>query len=131
MRVLVCGGRDYNNRQRVFAAMDAIHVQRGITMVIHGACCESNAPTLLRGADRWADEWASENEIPCLRVPAKWRLDGKRAGPVRNGEMLRCKPALVVAFPGGRGTADMVGRAKAAGIAVFEVPADKASEGTP
>jgi hypothetical protein len=30
------------------------------------------------------------------------------------------KPQLVVAFPGGRGTADMIGRARAAGVPVVE-----------
>jgi hypothetical protein len=35
--------------------------------------------------------------------------------------MLEYGPDLVVAFPGGRGTADMVRRAKAAGCEVLEV----------
>ena len=30
------------------------------------------------------------------------------------------RPDLVVAFPGGRGTADMVGRARSAGIEVID-----------
>jgi hypothetical protein len=33
------------------------------------------------------------------------------------------RPDLVVAFPGGRGTADMVRRARAAGISVIEIGA--------
>lgn len=45
--------------------------------------------------------------------------NGKAAGPIRNQRMLdEGKPDLVVAFPGGRGTADMVRRAKAAGVPV-------------
>jgi predicted Rossmann-fold nucleotide-binding protein len=35
--------------------------------------------------------------------------------------MLEWKPDLVVAFPGGTGTADMVAQAKAAGVAVMEL----------
>jgi len=55
-------------------------------------------------------------------VRAKWSKHGRAAGPIRNQEMIdECKPDLVVAFPGGRGTADMVRRAKAAGIRVIEV----------
>lgn len=33
------------------------------------------------------------------------------------------KPHLVVAFPGGRGTADMIDRARSAGVRVMEIPA--------
>jgi UDP-N-acetylmuramoylalanine-D-glutamate ligase len=39
------------------------------------------------------------------------------------------KPDLVVAAPGGRGTADMVRRARDAGIEVVEVAAHHAMEG--
>ena len=55
--------------------------------------------------------------------PADWIRHGRAAGPIRNEQMLRegC-PDLVVAFhddPGlGRGTADMVRRALAAGVPV-------------
>jgi predicted Rossmann-fold nucleotide-binding protein len=35
--------------------------------------------------------------------------------------MMEWKPDLVVAFPGGSGTADMVSRARGAGIEVIEV----------
>ena len=47
---------------------------------------------------------------------------GKRAGPLRNQRMLdEGKPDLVVAFPGGGGTKDMVRRAVKAGVSVHEV----------
>jgi len=53
---------------------------------------------------------------------ANWRTHGKAAGPIRNQQMLdEGRPHLVVAFPGGTGTADMVRRAKAAGVPVMEV----------
>ncbi|MEM9912925.1 MAG: hypothetical protein AAF922_19365 [Pseudomonadota bacterium] len=46
---------------------------------------------------------------------------GRAAGPIRNKEMLDegC-PDLVVAFPGGRGTANMVKQAQAAGVEVLD-----------
>jgi hypothetical protein len=44
-----------------------------------------------------------------------------KAGPIRKQQMLdEGKPDLVVAFPGGRGTAHMVRIARAAGIEVIE-----------
>jgi hypothetical protein len=56
-------------------------------------------------------------------VFAEWNRHGNKAGPIRNATMLAMKPPvkLVVAFPGGSGTADMVAKAKAAGLEVMEV----------
>ena len=106
LRLLVCGGRDWG---------DAAAVRRTIrelqpTVIIHGAA---------RGADRLAD-WAADSlGIPKLPFPAKWGLHGKKAGTIRNQQMLdEGKPDMVLAFPGGRGTEDMVGRAEKAGIPV-------------
>jgi hypothetical protein len=56
---------------------------------------------------------------------------GKGAGPRRNKQMIEeGNPDLVIAFPGGRGTADMINRARAAGVRVIEVqePADAPRE---
>jgi hypothetical protein len=73
-----------------------------------------------RGADRMAERFAQENNIPLEHYPADWYRFGPSAGPRRNELMLvRGKPRLVVAFDlGTRGTADMVARARAAGVAV-------------
>ena len=78
--------------------------------LIHGAA---------RGADSLAGEWASTRAVPVKIFPADWQTHGRSAGHIRNAQMLReGKPDLVVAFPGGRGTADMVAKANAAGITV-------------
>lgn len=46
----------------------------------------------------------------------------RSAGPKRNQRMLdKGKPDLVLAFPGGDGTADMVRKAKSAGVPIIEV----------
>jgi hypothetical protein len=58
--------------------------------------------------------------VPEEPYPADWARDGRGAGFLRNERMLaEAKPHLVVAFPGGRGTAHMVARAEAAGVAVW------------
>ena len=88
---------------------------RVVSLVIHGAA---------RGADTLLDEWAQVWGIPSLAFPAQWRRLGRAAGPLRNGRMLaEGKPDLVIAFPGGRGTADMVRQAEAAGVRVIRVDA--------
>lgn len=74
------------------------------------------------GADLLARRWSEYKGIECLTFHAKWSRHGPSAGPIRNQQMIdEGKPDLVVAFPGGRGTADMVRRARIAGIRVIEV----------
>lgn len=111
--VLVCGGRDYLYRRRVCAALDALHARSPVSVLVQGG-----AP----GADSLARWWALHAGVCCITVQADWATHGPAAGPIRNQRMLdECRPALVVAFPGGRGTADMVRRARAAGVPVQEV----------
>ena len=112
-RIIVCGGRQYADRERVFAVLDMLHVECIIALVIHGG-----AP----GADRLAADWAMLRVVPIAAYIAQWNRDGRAAGPIRNQLMLNeAKPSLVVAFLGGRGTADLVKRARLAGVKVIEV----------
>lgn len=113
-RVLVCGGRTFNDLGAVWGQLDAFHALQGpITVVIHGGAM---------GVDNFAHTWAYRNGVPDLPYPvsdADWKRHGKRAGPMRNRWMLADgKPDLVIAFPGGTGTADMVKQARAAGVKV-------------
>jgi hypothetical protein len=75
------------------------------------------------GADRLAVKWAETRSVPVVTFPANWR-SGRKAGPLRNSFMLSFgKPDLVVAFPGGVGTADIVAKASAADVRVVQVQA--------
>ncbi len=88
-----------------------VHAERGISFLIQGGA---------RGADYFAWEWANERGVMCGSYPADWDAHGKRAGPIRNQQMIdEGKPDGVVAFPGGRGTKDMVDRAEKAGLKVW------------
>lgn len=108
MRVLVCGGRDYNDCVRVGLQLRMLKA----TQVIEGGAT---------GADYCAAHWAAKAGIPVETYPADWKTHGKAAGPIRNQQMIdEGKPDVVIAFPGGRGTADMVRRAQSAGIPVIE-----------
>ena len=99
--VLICGGRDYTDRAMMRATMET-WLCPGDT-IIHGG-----AP----GADTLAAGVAKEMGIEQKGYPADWRKHGKAAGPIRNQLMLDDgKPDIVVAFPGGKGTADMIRRA--------------------
>lgn len=112
--VLVCGGRDYADRDQLFEVLDRAHIANKIEYLIHGCA---------RGADSLANEWASARGIPLELYPALWDVHGRGAGPIRNQLMLDDgKPDLVIAFAGGGGTADMVRRAEAAGVPVAKIP---------
>jgi len=113
--VLVCGGRAYFDRARVFEVLDRIHADEPITRLVDGA-----AP----GADSLGHRWAVERRVPTSRYRAAWTRYGLAAGGIRNRRMyLASKPDLVVAFPGGSGTADMVKVARAGGTRIVRVDA--------
>lgn len=130
MKVLVCGGRNYADKAKVFQVLDYLHLNRSpITLIIHGCAT---------GADSLGKEWADARGVEPDGFPALWsdltardaviryRKDGTaynaNAGPTRNTKMLReGKPDCVVAFPGGSGTQNMIDQARAAGVRVFEV----------
>lgn len=115
--VLVCGGRDYNDAARVFAVLDGIARHLSLTgkavRIVTGDAA---------GADSLAVCWAQARREPYAVFAAEWKKHGKAAGPLRNQRMLDANDVvMVVAFPGGRGTADMVRRADAARIEVRKV----------
>lgn len=125
-RVLVCGGRDYADYYYLAEVLDDLCEERGWTTepdelgnwlpkvhIISGKA---------RGADTLAIDWAVTRYCSWSEYPADWKQHGKRAGPIRNQNMLdHGKPDIVVAFPGGVGTRDMVSRARKAGIELIEV----------
>lgn len=112
--VIVCGGRDYADEAAVFRVLDQIKSRKGPLRIIQGG-----AP----GADLLAFRWAvKQPSCALVNMPADWRTHGRAAGPIRNQQMLdEYAPQLVVAFPGGRGTRDMVRRARAAKVEVMEI----------
>jgi len=115
-RPIVCGGRDYENREHVFATLDELNQRYTFLHIIEGGC-----PT---GADMLAREWAADRGIEYRHYPAKWKLQGKAAGPIRNQLMIDAEnPDGVIAFPGKNGTADMKSKARAANIPVLEITA--------
>jgi hypothetical protein len=118
MRVLVCGGRGYTDYTKVCEVLNGIWEAYGkpLTIIEGGA----------RGADSLARVWSKANPSTVIETyPADWSTYGKSAGYIRNSQMLKeGKPDLVVAFPGGVGTAMMVKIAKLAGVEVIEVEND-------
>ena len=122
MRLLVTGSRYLNDYNYFSKEMDKFCSSHSIpTTVIHGAA---------RGADTLASRWVREmnsirNHDPIIteiEEPAKWKLHGKAAGPIRNQLMLvEHKPDMVLAFPGGKGTANMIKIARWNGVPIVDL----------
>lgn len=109
VKILVCGGRDYEGRNVVRRELSKL-VTSSQDIIMQGGA---------RGADAYAKEWAEWRKCGCWTFPADWETHGKSAGPIRNKWMLEMgQPDLVLAFPGGRGTDDMIRLASAAGVQV-------------
>lgn len=110
MRVLVCGGRYFDDANTVYSFLDGLDVN---VLITGGAS----------GADTLAWEWGFDRGVPTnLVFPADWDRYGKKAGYLRNKEMLEDgRPDLVIAFPGDKGTAMMVRLAEEAGVKVIKV----------
>lgn len=107
MKLLVCGGRTFGDYHALKAAIERI----APTSVAHGGA---------KGADALADRIARDLGIPVSVHRADWHRYGRAAGMIRNGVMLaHYKPDVVLAAPGGPGTANMVARARQAGVAVM------------
>lgn len=125
MRVLVTGGRTFLDIVWVWAGLDLLHevLPGGITEIIEGGAS---------GADIRARWWAEAFNDVCgqlaghmpikiTEVKAEWEKHGRSAGYIRNAEMAKLKPDVVLACPGGNGTANMVKVAKAAGLRVVHL----------
>lgn len=108
-RVVVCGGRDYDDPDTVVRVLALLDPR---TTIVHGA---------QRGADTLADAAARRLGLPVERHPAEWQRLGRAAGPIRNREMV-AGADLVIAFPGGVGTADALAAARAAGVLALRAP---------
>jgi hypothetical protein len=124
MRVGVTGGRKYRNRAFVYATLDQIDREEGIDCLIEG-----EAP----GLDKLARQWAESRGVPFHPFKADWdnidhpqaivkrtstgKLYDAGAGRRRNRKMLFVgRPHVMLGFPGGAGTYDMMVQTVEAGI---------------
>lgn len=106
--IVVTGGRDFKDEDLVLRVLDGIN-EKGI---YHVGCCPTGVDKIVR-----------ENYTH-VEYKADWTKHGKAAGPIRNKEMIDHAAKLdgiLLAFPGGKGTADCIRQAKAAGIPVIKV----------
>jgi len=112
MKYIIAGGRDFKNRNLMYAVMNTIKkyspsVGKPITEVVSGDAI---------GADSLGVEWASVNTIPVRHFPAEWDKYGKSAGFIRNAEMGDYADAAICFWNGeSKGTKHMIDTMKRLG----------------
>lgn len=112
-RVIIAGGRDFNNYPLLKAKCDNILAEKATThkiIIVSGTA---------RGADSLGEKYAQEHSYTIERYPADWNTHGKAAGPIRNAQMANSADALIAFWDGkSHGTQSMINIAKAKGLLV-------------
>ena len=107
MKVIIAGGRDYNNYAFLAQIMDDFAKENNVEEVV----CSCAA-----GADSLGAKWAKERGIPVKEFPAEWDVFGKKAGILRNHDMGNYADFLVAFWDGqSTGTRDMISYMKQIG----------------
>lgn len=112
MRIGVTGSRNMTNYALVEKTLRVFNISTLSPVLIEGGA---------QGADRLARAVAQSLGWGIQTYEAKWGTNGRAAGPIRNQEMVDSYLHVLIAFSGGKGTADMVARATKAGVPVFQV----------
>jgi len=106
MRLIIAGGRDFNNYELLKKKLDLILINKvgeDIEIVSGKA----------RGADSLGERYAKEKGYSVKEFPAKWNEYGKRAGYLRNEEMALYATHCVCFWDGeSKGTKHMIDLAK-------------------
>lgn len=99
IKVIVAGGRDFNDYILLRNKLDVILAGREVEIV--SGCA--------RGADSLGEKYAAEMGFPVAKFPADWDKDGKRAGFIRNERMAKYATHCVCFWDGvSRGTKSMI-----------------------
>ena len=112
MKLVVTGGRDYAMSESDFETL---------AEVLETLKPEEVCVGCARGVDDTVAWFSMSKDIPTNRFIADWESHGKAAGPIRNRYMLDYAgfDAVVLVFPGGKGTADMEKQAIKRGLTIL------------
>lgn len=106
MKLIIAGGRDFNDYSALERAANAVLTEYPISVILNGA-----AP----GADALAVKWANEKKIEIEFFPADWEKYKKAAGPIRNREMAKHADILLAFWNrSSSGTKNMIEEARRA-----------------
>ena len=108
MRIVCTGSRGWTDEATIQRRFRALSKGRGTHIIVGEA----------RGADEMVALEALRRGFTLSVATADWERHGKRAGPIRNRQMLDLKPDLVLAFQRGDspGTKDTINEARRRGL---------------
>lgn len=119
LRILVCGGRHFADYDLLEETINGVIAESGWEdiEIVSGHCA---------GADRLGELYAEKHNAQAKIFPAEWEKYGKRAGPMRNKQMVDYisgfENKIVIAFVSAKtkGTRNTIALAKKANIRVIE-----------
>lgn len=91
MKLAVVGSRGFDDYDLLKSKLDSIHKRKPITCIVSGGA---------RGADKLSEKWADDNNIPKLIFIPDWNKYGKRAGFLRNKDIIENADAVVAFWDG-------------------------------
>ncbi len=112
MKVIIAGGRDFNDFDLLKKTCDAVlkNVAKDDIEIVSGCA---------NGADKMGEQYARINGYPVKQFPADWDTHGKAAGPIRNQQMADYADALILFWDGlSKGSEDMGRRAGRKGLKI-------------
>ena len=110
-RIAFAGGIDFNDTDRIWAALDKVRAKHPDMVLLHGG-----SP---RGAERIAACWADNRKVPQVVFKPDWSRHAKAAPFKRNDKLLESLPIGVIVFPGSGISENLADKAKALGIPVL------------
>ncbi|MGD9538406.1 MAG: DUF2493 domain-containing protein [Gammaproteobacteria bacterium] len=110
-RIAFTGGSDFNDHQRIWAALDKVHAKHPDMVLLHGG-----SP---RGAERIAACWADNRKVVQVAFKPDWNRHRNAAPFKRNDQMLEALPIGVIVFPGSGISANLADKARKMGIPVW------------
>lgn len=116
-RVIVCGGRDFNDKELCFKSLDKYIGDDSTIELVSGHA---------KGADTIGEDYAKQRNLKVSVFKPDWKRYGRGAGPIRNRQMLEyaleSRPMIIAFWDGqSRGTKNMIDQARKAGATVHIV----------
>lgn len=100
MKVIIAGGRDFNNYGLLFLECEAFLLGLGGVEIVSGGA---------NGADKLGERFARDKGYKVTQFPADWDKFGKSAGYRRNKEMAQYADILIAFWDGmSKGTGHMI-----------------------
>ena len=106
------GGVDYQNVDRIWAALDKVHAKHPDMVLLHGGS---------RGAELIAAKWAENRNVVQIVFKPDWNRHRQAAPFKRNDQMLDAQPIGIIIAPGSGVTENLSDKARRQGIPVLRL----------